>query len=72
VGGSIKVNSFLTDQSFTGSYYANYNTKITAKLPKGKKLDYWLVNGEKVEGKELIITSAEIKNGSVEVACVSK
>ena len=71
-GGTIKVNSFVTSELFEGSYYEDFNTCITATLPEGSEFDYWLVNGEKVLEKELIITPSKIKNGLVEVNCMVK
>jgi hypothetical protein len=71
-GGAIKINSFVTEQNFEGSYYEDYDTILTAALPKGVKLNYWLVNGEKVYEEELFITSSFIKDGLVEVTCVVK
>jgi len=71
-GGKIKINSFLTDDHFEGSYYTDYISLITAEIPVGKQFDYWLVNGAKVEGEELLITPANIVNGMVEVSCISK
>jgi hypothetical protein len=70
--GKIKVNSFVTDAYFEGSYYKDYNTVITAEIPEGKKFNYWLVNGEKVKGEELVITSASVVNNVVEINCVLK
>jgi hypothetical protein len=70
--GKIKINSFLTDEYFEGSYYTDYNSFITAEMGKGKQFDYWLVNGDKVEGEELLITPSSIVNGMVEVSCISK
>ena len=71
-GGTIKINSFVTKEKFDGNYYEDYNTVITATLPEGAKLDYWLVNGEKVTEEVLVITPSDIKDGSVEVNCVVK
>jgi hypothetical protein len=71
-GGKVKVNSYLTDEYFVGSYYSNYKTVILPVLEKGDMFDYWLVNGNKVEQEELIITSGNILNGNVEVTCVVK
>lgn len=68
----IKVNSFTTEQNFTGRYYENYPTTITAVIPEGKQLDYWLMNGEKIEGEELTVTASNSKEGKVEVSCVLK
>ncbi|HWT27541.1 MAG TPA: CotH kinase family protein, partial [Mobilitalea sp.] len=55
-GCKVKINSFLTDSYFEGRYYSDYNTDISAALPEGKEIDYWLVNGEQVYEKELTIT----------------
>ncbi|MHB8128296.1 MAG: CotH kinase family protein [Mobilitalea sp.] len=71
-GGKIKINSFLTDDYFEGSYYKDYDTVITAVVPEGKKFDCWMVNGEKVEGEELVITPTKIVDGKTEVTCVLK
>ena len=71
-GGTIKVNTFVTDEFFEGSYYEDYNTVITATLPEGTEFDYWLVNGEKVLDEELIITPSLVKDGLVEVNCMVK
>ncbi len=71
-GTRFKVNSFTTEGSFSGRYYEDYPTTITAVIPDGKKLDYWLINGEKTEGEELTITAANIKDGKVEISCILK
>ncbi|MDF2904864.1 MAG: hypothetical protein K0R34_185 [Herbinix sp.] len=71
-GGTIKVNSFATKEFFTGSFYEDFNTVITATLPEGVTFDYWMVNGEKVMEEELIITPTMVKDGLVEVNCMVK
>lgn len=71
-GTKIKINSFTTDGTFTGQYYEDFPTTITAVLPEGKQLNYWLLNGEKTEGEELIVTASDVKNGKVEVSCILK
>lgn len=71
-GGTIKVNSYVTDEFFEGSYYEDYATTISAMLPEGTTFDYWLVNGEKIEEEELVITPSLIKDGLVEVNCMVK
>lgn len=68
----IQINSFKTKDYFAGSYYSDYATVISTILPKGEKLDYWLVNGEKVYDETLTITPAEITGGKAEVTCVIK
>ena len=71
-GCKIKINSFLTEDYFEGSYYKDYNTELSAIAPEGMKVDYWMVNGEKVEGEALVITPAKIVDGITEVTCVLK
>jgi hypothetical protein len=71
-GCEIKINSFVTSDKFEGSYYTDYNTVVTPIMKKGKKFDYWLVNGEKVEAQDLVITTVNILDGKVEVTCVAK
>ncbi len=71
-GCKITVNSFTTEKEFIGSYYSDYNTVISAIVTEGKEIDYWQVNGQKVESKELIINSNMIKDGKVKVTLVIK
>ena len=71
-GCKVKINSYVTDSYFTGSYYSDLSTTISAILPAGKRLDYWLVNGEKKEANELLIDSSMIKKNSVTVSFVTK
>ncbi len=71
-GCQIKINSNTADTAFQGSYYSDINTTVTATVPKGKKFDYWLVNGDKVKGKELLITPEMISENRVEVKMVTK
>ncbi|MDF2537380.1 MAG: hypothetical protein K0S76_401 [Herbinix sp.] len=71
-GCELKINSYVTDAYFEGTYYTDIDTVITTVSPAGKEFDYWLVNGNKVYGKELVITADRIKNGKVEVISVYK
>ncbi|MBH1941734.1 CotH kinase family protein [Mobilitalea sibirica] len=71
-GAEIKINSFVTDDYFEGSYYSDYNTVISTVIPAGMELDYWMVNGEKVYEQELLITPAMIRDRKVEVNCFFK
>lgn len=67
-----QINSYHVLETFTGNYYSNYDTTITAVVPEGKKAGYWLVNGKKVKQKELVITKDRIKDGKVEAELVLK
>jgi len=69
-GCMFKINSFTTDGEFSGSYYTDYDTVITATLPEGKKVDYWLVNGKKIKSEKLVITSAMMKEDKAEVELI--
>jgi hypothetical protein len=71
-GVRFKVNSFTAEGSFTGRYYEDFSTTIKAVLADGQQLDYWLVNGVKTEGEELVITAADVKDGKVEISCKVK
>lgn len=71
-GCSVKINSYVTDEYFEGSYYTDYNTSISAILPKGKKLAYWLVNGEKHESQELLVTPAMLIDNIAEISFIVK
>lgn len=71
-GCKLKINSFLTDEHFEGSYYTDYNTEITAVIPSGKKLDYWLCNGKKIYDEKLVITPKLLEDGAASVSFVLK
>jgi len=70
-GCKVKINSYITGSPFTGSYYSDLSTTISAILPEGKSLLYWLVNGNRVEKEELIIDSSMIKKNKVEISFVT-
>lgn len=69
-GCQVKINSYATDKAFSGSYYSDINTTLTALVPKEKKFECWLVNGEKMEGKDLVITSDMLCGKQVDVKMV--
>lgn len=71
-GCKVKINTFVTEGYFTGNYYTDYNTAVSAVLPSGKELDYWLVNGEQVESDELVITPAVLADNKADIICVVK
>lgn len=45
-------------QSVTGNYYAETEIELTAKPFPGYAVDYWTVNGERLEGDTITIDSA--------------
>ncbi len=71
-GCGVQINSVVTEELFTGSYFTDYNTVITPIIPEGKEFKYWQVNGKTYEEEELIITPAMLKELKAEVICVIK
>lgn len=69
---SVRINSIQTDTNFEGSYYMDYPVKISAVLPDGKDINYWMVNDKKFTEDTLVITSANIIEGKIIVSCVLK
>lgn len=70
----IKVNGYTTKtgRNFTGKYFEDYETLVSAELPLGYCLDYWEVNGEKVSDATLRITPKDIVDGKVCVVLHTK
>jgi hypothetical protein len=62
----------VTDEAFEGNYYTGLNTTVTAILPKDATIDYWLINDEKAEGDEIVITGSMVKDGKVDVYCITE
>lgn len=71
-GCKVKINTYTVDAAFSGSYYSDLDTVITAVLPEGKTLDYWLVNDQRVDGEKLLINSSMIKKNKATVSFVTK
>lgn len=71
-GCGVRINSFYTQEHFSGEYFIDYDTVVTPVLPEGKKFDYWLVNNTAYEQEELIITPAMLQNQEAQVVCVTK
>ena len=63
-GSRVSVNSFTTDQNFTGKYFSCYSTDLRAVNDNGQTFQYWLVDGVKHMEEELVITE-EMLNGTV-------
>ncbi|MBQ8791087.1 MAG: CotH kinase family protein [Ruminiclostridium sp.] len=68
----LNTQSCLNAGSVWGDYYTAFSVPVTAYSYSGYEFDYWEVNGEKIEGKELIITSEMAKDGEVNVRAFSK
>ena len=71
-GCKVRINTFITEDYFYGSYYSDYSTVLTAMIPEGKEFDYWLVNEEKITEEELVVTPAMLDNLFAEIICVTK
>lgn len=62
----------LGKENFSGSYYKNCMTKLSAVTNVGYAIDYWLINGKKVYGNEIFITDELITDGHCNVRLVLK
>ena len=64
------INSFTADAGadFTGSYFEDYDTKVSAVIPYGSEFDYWEVNGVKDTSPVLTLTSSLITDGTISVS----
>ncbi|TAH74801.1 MAG: hypothetical protein EWM47_01480 [Anaerolineaceae bacterium] len=71
-GAGVRINNIEVFSNFSGSYYPDYDTLITAIVPAGEEFSHWIVNGEIVNDFELAINSSYINDGKVEVACEFK
>lgn len=70
--GVIHMNSlYLADELYTGTYDAAYPARMEYIGTAGDMIDYWSVNGEKVETQELMITADMIRDGVVTVEPVT-
>ena len=67
-GCKIKVNSYVSAEDFEGNFYTAYDTELTAILPKGKKVIYWLVNGEKLKMNQLVIKPDMVQEGELNIS----
>jgi hypothetical protein len=70
--GGLWINSIQTYSSFEGKFFPDYDTVVSAIIPAGKELDYWLVNGNVIYDTKLIINSSLVVDNNVEVVCVFK
>lgn len=68
-GSKLQINSYTTDAGadFTGSYFEDYATTVSAVVPYGKVFDYWEVNGVKNTAATLSVTASDIKDGAVTI-----
>ncbi len=71
-GAGVQVNGITAYSEYEGSYYPDYDTVLSAIVPAGEELDYWLVNKEPIYTQELIVNASMVVNKRIEVACVFK
>lgn len=69
-GSKVKINTYLTEDAFEGTYYLDYPTVITAVLPEGMEFDCWIVNGNQVEEELLVLTPELLSDNLVDVTCI--
>lgn len=70
--GVVHMNSlYLDNELYDGMYDSSYPVKIEYIGAAGDMIDYWIVNGERVETPELTITAGMIKDGMVTVEPVT-
>ncbi|MBP5460610.1 MAG: CotH kinase family protein [Lachnospiraceae bacterium] len=63
------VNSYRVpaQQSFSGTYFEDYDTTVTADYADGYRFDYWEVNGEKRTSVTLRLTADDVQGGKIDV-----
>ena len=61
----------LHDTTYNGTYFCEVPVALSVTPKCGYKFDHWLVNGNKMETEQLVITSDMIENGVVEIECVT-
>ncbi len=70
----LQLNSFTTDagKNFSGMYFPDYDTEVSAICPVGTEVDYWEVNGAKVNGTKLTIKATDVTEEGVNVVLHTK
>ena len=65
----ITVNSYTipAGTGFTGTYFEEYPTEISANCADGYHFDHWEVNGTIRKTEKLTLTTADIVNGEIDV-----
>jgi len=65
----LQVNSYRVPvgESFTGTYFEEYSTTVSADCADGYLFDYWEVNGERRTQATLTLTAKDIQNGRITV-----
>lgn len=55
-GVDYEVDGYVESEGYVGHYRKNSTVKITVQDQTGSEFQHWLVNGEKVEGEQLVHT----------------
>ena len=66
-GGAAYVNTLWVDKQFTGIYYENYTTVLTAVVPPGRAFDCWIVNDVPYETEELTLDASFVRYRKITV-----
>lgn len=70
--GKITLNTItpdLSEKSWSGSYYTDYPITLSVKESAGQEFGYWMVDGKKLDDKEIEI---KVKEGGSEIYAVFK
>ena len=62
----------FSEESYTCEYYSDIQHQISVDEYPGFEFCYWLVNGEKIEGKTLAVDEKKQSNGQVNIRAVSR
>ncbi len=65
----IRINSYTlpAGKRFSGMYFTDFATEVSATVRNGFLFDYWEVNGQKRTQQKLTLTERDISNGQISV-----
>ena len=68
------VNSYKVpaQQSFSGTYFEEYDTEVSAIFADGTQFDYWEINGVKNTNAKLTLKASDVVNGQIEIVLHTK
>lgn len=69
---TVSINSWSTDDAFSGQYYSDYDTVLYVTPTNGKEFDHWIVDGRDVYTEQLVITDEMINGTLVDISVVMK
>ncbi len=68
----LNTQSCINAETATGDYFTAFSVPVSVYSYSGYEFDCWEINGEKIEDKELVITSDMAVNGEVNIRAHSK